>query len=436
MDLSYYDDATSSSSLPLFGVKVKHKYVDPITFSCKAVDFVRVPRIEDSSYETTTDFAFSRRRRQPGSSERNADANENTSSHDNVTNRVSISSESTSGTPPPPPPSYHDDDDAFLATPRASSNKKKKKKKRNKSSDGDSGGSLGAFLQRDKIEKMKEDAVAAVAARILGVDDDHRSVGSRSIGSRSVSDRSYAERSKAEESLAKKTKERRSKRGKDIHGVDDRSLAMMSIDETSVDDCMNEGGPTKPTTYSPSPAPPPPPAAAAGQHRTSFLGLFLTQKGITDTSSSEDDVTTKDDNGDSGRDLESVMSASTLGSKSNVSALSKAEQSIAETNLKGGKRIQNSSAEKETDVDVKNDYNDDVNNPTSVEDDLGSSLNMEDIGPVVKQLRFRDEDSERYFSQELTDSMYGDLFWTEEELAEMRYEAFLEEIGLDVNEYR
>jgi hypothetical protein len=130
------------------------------------------------------------------------------------------------------------------------------------------------------------------------------------------------------------------------------------------------------------------------------------------------------------------MSASTLGSKSNVSALSKAEQSIAETNLKGGKRIQNSSAEKETDVDVKNHNNNDFNNPTRVGDDLGSSLNMEDIGPVVKQLRFRDDDSERYFSQELTDSMYGDMFWTEEELAEMRYEAFLEEIGLDVNEYR
>ena len=264
----------------------------------------------------------------------------------------------------------------------------------------------------------------------MGVDDDHRSVGSRSMSSRSVSDRSYAERSKAEESLAKKAKERRSKRGKALHhGDDDQSLAMRSIDETSVTDFMFEDSPKKPNS-SQSPVVVAAASAIAEQERKGFLGLFLDQKGNTDTSTSEDDTTMKDENGDSCRDLQSVISASTLGSKSIVSALSKAEQSMAEQHLKEKKKIRNSSSKKEADAAVKNEDNNDL------EDDLGASLNLEDIGTVVtKQLRFRDGDSERYISQELTNSMYDDLFWTSEELADFRYEAFLEEAGLDVNEY-
>jgi hypothetical protein len=68
---------------------------------------------------------------------------------------------------------------------------------------------------------------------------------------------------------------------------------------------------------------------------------------------------------------------------------------------------------------------------------LEESLNLEDVVVVreKKNLRFRDGHSEKHISQELTHSMYDDLFWTSEELAEFRYEAFMEEAGLDINEF-
>ena len=53
---------------------------------------------------------------------------------------------------------------------------------------------------------------------------------------------------------------------------------------------------------------------------------------------------------------------------------------------------------------------------------------------VEKKLRFKDEHDIVEIPR-LTDSMYDDLFFTNEELADFRYEAFLEENGLDVDEY-
>jgi hypothetical protein len=69
------------------------------------------------------------------------------------------------------------------------------------------------------------------------------------------------------------------------------------------------------------------------------------------------------------------------------------------------------------------------------EDEDERSLNLEEaVEPRNKKLRFKDG-HEEFEVARITDSMYDDLFYTSEELADFRYEAFLVEAGLDVEEY-
>jgi len=53
---------------------------------------------------------------------------------------------------------------------------------------------------------------------------------------------------------------------------------------------------------------------------------------------------------------------------------------------------------------------------------------------VKKLVRFQDEVEENEISK-LRRSMLDDLFYASDELANFRYEAFMEEAGLDVNEF-
>jgi hypothetical protein len=68
-------------------------------------------------------------------------------------------------------------------------------------------------------------------------------------------------------------------------------------------------------------------------------------------------------------------------------------------------------------------------------DEDEKSLNLEEaVEPRKQKLRFQ-EGHEEFEIARITDSMYDDLFYTSEELADFRYEAFLVEAGLDVEEY-
>jgi hypothetical protein len=61
-------------------------------------------------------------------------------------------------------------------------------------------------------------------------------------------------------------------------------------------------------------------------------------------------------------------------------------------------------------------------------------LILEDIRPIEKRLRFTDGREELEIPR-LDASLYDDLFYSSEELANFRYEAFLEEAGFDKDDY-
>lgn len=69
-------------------------------------------------------------------------------------------------------------------------------------------------------------------------------------------------------------------------------------------------------------------------------------------------------------------------------------------------------------------------------DEDEKSLTLEEVGlPLAeKKVRFIEGVELREIPY-LTNSMYDDLFWGSEELADFRYEAFLEEAGLEVDDY-
>jgi hypothetical protein len=190
---------------------------------------------------------------------------------------------------------------------------------------------------------------------------------------------------------------------------------MQSIDERSATD-FKSSGPIRPGTKS-----------QARGTSASFLGLFLDQKAIMDARTREEE---EEEDDDESLGIGSRGQSSRTSGKPIFSTKSKAEQSTGAKTLDDVISEDTCTEEKKAGSARSEDLT-----PADEEENLHSSLNLEDIGPVVKQLRFRDEDSERYISQELTDSMYYDLFWTSEELADFRYAAFLEEAGLDVNEY-
>lgn len=67
-------------------------------------------------------------------------------------------------------------------------------------------------------------------------------------------------------------------------------------------------------------------------------------------------------------------------------------------------------------------------------DDDEKSLTLEDVERIEKKFQIK-EGHEMFEIERITNSMYDDLFYGSEELADFRYEAFLEEAGLDVDEY-
>ncbi len=210
---------------------------------------------------------------------------------------------------------------------------------------------------------------------------DNQSVASTiSRSSRSIADRSRSERSKAEEKLRNKAKERRG--GEDGESTSSRqqrrrqrvnskdSLAKQSIDEMST-------------------------------------ATFGTNDGSVDH--------------------RSVMSGSTLGSKS-ISILSNADRSNDEQRQRNKSKIGDQS---DSNLSA---FLEDQSQSSFQKESEENSITLEEVGMVEKKLRFKDEHDIVEIPR-LTDSMYDDLFFTNEELADFRYEAFLEENGLDVDEY-
>jgi hypothetical protein len=258
---------------------------------------------------------------------------------------------------------------------------------------------------------------------------------------------------------------------------DDPMLAMQPIDEQSITDFSSQSPrPTIDPLRNRSPKKVKAKKNNQGILPYSPLGAFLDQNGSSDDDDDDDDH-------------RSTATASTMGSKS-ISTLSKAEQSGLEKKLRKGKRPGVMNNQEQVTGNVGLDLTDvgppqtptvsHLSDMTSIElngvdtglshrktppslsiqeiklnvittnsimkgtlqptalhvshDDDEQSLDMGNVGPVDKKLRFKDGHSEREVP-ELTDSMFDDLFYTSEELADFRYEAFMEEAGLDINEF-
>jgi hypothetical protein len=452
----FSDHRFSFESDMFWGTKVTRRYVDPITYFEKQ-DVVPYPRIEDASYETTNfacsqprfpvrPFVGSRKRR-----DKNSGSSDNTSrnakdNRNDFGNGISVGSPRRTSKPS----TQQQRRSTSLPTNQNSSPSKRTSKSpaRNKQSRSkkaptakpkpktSSDTSLGAFLHRNTVQKIiREEAAKYLMGKDSGVDN--RSIGSKSMASMSVSDRSHAERSKAEESLARQAKERRAKAKRvaaafvgssDSLPREHHSLAMASIDEMSITDFSGQMSTTKTPTTSPTKSP-----------KKGSLGGFLSQQAAIDESA----------NGEKRQydaaDAASVASASTLGSKS-ISARSKAEQSGPEKILRQRKNF--AMGETLTEEDEEDDSHQDrmvqtnsrpgcLQEKTDGAASLDDSLDLKDavVLRAEKNLRFQDGHSEKYISLELTPSMYDDLFYTSVELAEFRYEAFMEEAGLDINEF-
>mmetsp|Transcript_52768 Transcript_52768/g.127919 ORF Transcript_52768/g.127919 Transcript_52768/m.127919 type:complete len:783 (-) Transcript_52768:91-2439(-) len=76
-------------------------------------------------------------------------------------------------------------------------------------------------------------------------------------------------------------------------------------------------------------------------------------------------------------------------------------------------------------------------NSNAVNDTNNDSMKLDDLAADLsdnKLIKFKDGHSQKEIP-DLTDSLYDILFYTEEQLADFRYEAFLEECGLDVDEF-
>ncbi|KAL3912433.1 MAG: hypothetical protein SGILL_006883 [Bacillariaceae sp.] len=350
-----------------WGTKVIRRRVDPITFAFQE-DVVGIPRIEETSFETT-DFAVSQKgmlrlkHTVRGSSEKNGSSTlTSPKKRSNVRNGrkpstpaadpqrrsvsmplVNSSSSAKKKSSRSKSPKGRGASNGSSATKSKQSRLKKAPtaKKQSKTS---SDSTLGSFLQRNTAQQFFQQE----AKRVLGGGGglyDNRSVGSgRSMATMSVTDRSIAERSKTEASLAQRAKQRRVAR-------EERAKRRR----------------------------------ASRERRAATAKLQEKQK-----VPSEGDI--KEENEDEVENENQV--APQLSSKKPLTGI-----------LRKG----------------------------SLED----SLNLEDavVSREEKKLRFRDEHSEKYISKELTNSMYDELFWTAEELAEFRYEAFMEEAGLDVNDF-
>jgi hypothetical protein len=452
-----------------WGNKVTRRYVDRITFAEKR-DVVGYPRIEDSSYETT-DLALSQPRipllptrktqddherkektTTSGSNKKDGSGSSSGGSRKSTT----LSSEQQQRSTSLPANQSTSRSNRKSKSPvrnnyQPPSNRTKKSPTSKQKSKTSSDTSLGAFLQRNKGEQiMKQEAAKILMGNPSGLDQ--KSIGScRSMASMSVSDRSYAERSKTEESLARRTKERQAVEARNkvdgnfagslIH--EDQGMTIMSIDEMSTTDFSGHARTSKSSTHTT--------LSPEKLSKNASLDGFLSKQ-------QQDPIPESTNDGSNHQrdtaDAVSVVSASTLGCIS-VSARSKAEQSASEKKMRQKRKKKKkkelatgktlTEEEEEDDADIINDQmiipcdtNGHVEEETGEGNNcLDDSLDLVDVvvPRVEKNLRFRDGHSERYISQEITNSMYDDLFYTSEELAEFRYEAFMEEAGLDINEF-
>jgi hypothetical protein len=301
---------------------------------------------------------------------------------------------------------------------------------------------LGAFL---KMVSQKT-AIAAVEA-------DNQSISSKqSLSSRSVADRSHAERSKAEQKLAEKThppllhhggggggdhepspqhnnttspSKRRTSRG--LRPSNQSSLAMRSIDELSLAEDFSGSSEEKKNHSRPSSTPS---TSTSGSNSggSGLLSNFLTQTAPVEEEQQDDGGHNKVD-----ADARSVMSGSTLGSRRSISQRSTADRSKTEKKL--AEMVKSPYREKQKLI-IKEDSREDLLEEEEDDDDT-KSLTMDEVAGIVileKKLSFQDGHEEFEISYP-TNSMYDDLYWTEDELADFRYVAFLEEAGLDVDEY-
>eukprot|EP00538_Stauroneis_constricta_P006871 CAMPEP_0119555460 /NCGR_PEP_ID=MMETSP1352-20130426/7664_1 /TAXON_ID=265584 /ORGANISM="Stauroneis constricta, Strain CCMP1120" /LENGTH=425 /DNA_ID=CAMNT_0007602223 /DNA_START=135 /DNA_END=1412 /DNA_ORIENTATION=+ len=308
----------------------------------------------------------------------------------------------------------------------SSSNSKLSSKRRQSSSNnsnnngngkGSTASSLGEFFVKDKIRTFTKLAEN-------GADADNHSISSRSMSSRSIADRSLAERSKAEESLKQRAKNK-SKRAAASKKPSKASSSSSSVSSTSSKSNTNS---VTTTTKSRLRKTDVTSAASIAMHSidedsnyeddddeevdvtSTKLGKFFHSNSVPEHSVTDA----------AAADMRSVASASTLGSSKSVSKLSQAELSRSERRLK----------DKEISKLMRKQPSKGVLKTTTKDDDDNRSLTLKD----VKELRFNEE-HDYCEVPELTNSMYDDLFYTEEELADFRYEAFMEEAGLDVNEY-
>jgi hypothetical protein len=224
------------------------------------------------------------------------------------------------------------------------------------------------------LKTMADDAAKSKTPSAMG---DEHSIGSRSLASLSIADRSNAEMSKSEKQLFNKSKHHKPKRKPRTGGGDGSSSSSNQKQEMGA------------------------------------LNKFFNASTI-----AEGDENLMDDTMEiEVSDAHSVMSGSTLGTKS-ITERSIAERSANETRLKN--RPKGSGR---------------AGGPLNAFMEVSErSLSLDDIGPVVKKLRFQEGHEVREIPYP-TASMYEDLFWDEDELAEFRYEAFMEEAGLDINDF-
>eukprot|EP00934_Nitzschia_sp_Nitz4_P007790 Nitzschia sp. Nitz4//scaffold7_size249615//94663//95817//NITZ4_001165-RA/size249615-processed-gene-0.137-mRNA-1//1//CDS//3329558406//7780//frame0 len=380
-------DFFDEDPLPGSWEKVTKRMVDPITFACN-VNVAYIPRIEDCSYETNNIAIAQPRFGDP------------------------LRSTNVPLPPPPPPPngkhhtqSTNNDDDRawiphdfspqlqtkksvqsndifsdFPGTPTKSNASKgvKHPAKKNLVSATKSGGttskggaSLGAFFSKSIVEKAVEEA-------------DNQSLGSRSMSSRSVSDRSHAERSKSEQSLKSRAHERRAMLESMKKGE-----GMSSIDET--DTIEKKGG---------------------------ALGQFLVEQSVEAT------IKLDDDN-------RSTMSASTM----SISLLSNADRSKTE------RKLMSSASLSHAEPLVDDSKTPPASPPRRV------SLRLKPIKSCILsegrkgsslKLQFQDETDcceVPTLSDKFWYEFWDDIWYSEEELSDFRYAAFLEEAGLDASEF-
>ena len=371
--------------------KVTKRTVDPITFFCQ-VNVTSIPRIEDCWHETG-DVAVSQPRFRGRATTSAASKTENSilspgrtgsgvSASSNRSNKLKSPQswqQFSSATPPklaPPPRTFlSPKTNPARVTPT------------------NQVPSLFASAVKPSLppkspEKGRSPKVASLGAFFSKTstpgtaDIDTFSVGSRSIGSRSISERSNAERSKAEERLRERAKQ---KKKKSRVTSSSRSIdSMLSIDEQSI------------TEFS-------------KKDESSVLGQFLHEN------SGHVRVVEEEVKSTLSGSTKASLSGSTKGSTSFQLRLRANE---SKNDKKTSKKLLASTPKKPLKSIMKK--NGTKKSSATRKVTITDTFDFQDFPLLSDKEYYRDWD---------------DIWYSEEELGDMRYEAFLEEAGLDVNEY-